>query len=43
MITITNTINIAVITFAIITITIIAIAIIIISPGPNLHTDTHNL
>jgi hypothetical protein len=38
MITITDTITIAVITIAIITITIIPI-----SPGPNAHTSSHNL
>jgi len=43
MITITNTITIAVITIAIITIAIITIAIITISPGPNAQTYTHNL
>jgi hypothetical protein len=42
MITITDTITIAVITFAIITITIITIAIITISPGPNAHRYAHN-
>jgi len=42
MITITDTITIAVITIAIITIAIITIAIIII-PGPNAHTYAHNL
>jgi hypothetical protein len=38
MITITDTITIAVITIAVIT-----IAIITISPSPNAHTYTHNL
>jgi hypothetical protein len=42
MITITNTITIAIITVAIITVAIIAIAIITISPGPNAHTYAHN-
>jgi hypothetical protein len=39
MITITDTITIAVITIAI---AIITIAIITISPGPNAHTSAHN-
>jgi hypothetical protein len=48
MITITNTITIAVINIAVITITINTIAIITItittiSPGPNAHTYAHNL
>jgi hypothetical protein len=43
MITITDTITVAVITIAIITIVIITIAIITISPGPNVHTYAHNL
>jgi len=48
MITITDTITIAVITIAIITIAIITIAIITIaiitiSPGPNSHTYANNL
>jgi len=48
MITITDTITIAVITIAVITITIISIAIITIaiitiSPGPNANTYAHNL
>jgi hypothetical protein len=42
MITITDTITIAVITIAVITIAIITIAIITISPGPNAHTYAHN-
>jgi hypothetical protein len=42
MITITDTITIAVITIAIITIAIITIAIITISPGPNALTYAHN-
>jgi len=46
MITITDTITIAIITIAIITIAIITIAIITIaitiSTGPNVHTYTHN-
>jgi hypothetical protein len=42
MISITDTITIAIITIAIITIAIITIAIITISPGPNAHTYAHN-
>jgi len=42
MITITDTIIIAIITIAIITIAIITIAIITISPGPNAHTYANN-
>jgi hypothetical protein len=42
MITITNTITIAVIIISIITIAIITITIITISPGPNAHKYAHN-
>ena len=42
MITITNTIAIAIIAIAIIAIAIITIAIITISPGPNAHKYAHN-
>jgi hypothetical protein len=42
MITITDTITIAIITIAIIIIAIITITIITISPGPNAHTYTRN-
>jgi hypothetical protein len=43
MMTITDTITIAIITVAIITVAIITITIITISPGPNTDTYAHNL